>query len=358
MKHIFLTLLGLSLTLGLQAKQHDWENAEVTSINRLPSTSTFISYDEGEAYFPLGHIESTNRFRLLDGKWNFCWYSDVSKRNPDFYKIDYDCTLWDKIDVPCSWQMRGYGIPIYVNIGYAIKKNYPFIEPKLTEGLPVGQYIRSFNVPDTWTGDDIYLRFDGVESAFYVWVNGKLVGYSEDSRRTSMFDITPYTNKGKNRVAVEVYRFSDGVYLEDQDGWRMSGIFRDVSVMAKPKLQINDITVRTPLTDNYTKGTLWLDVDMKNHTQAAATGTLEATLIAPNGYAVTTFSESLAKMKSDSIQTIHLEQTIANPLLWSCECPNLYHLLLRSKDAQGNVREVVSQGNVREVVSQEVGFAK
>lgn len=139
----------------------------------------------------------------------------------------------------------------------------------------------------------------------------------------------------------------NGIYLEDQDGWRMSGIFRDVSVMAKPKLQINDVTVRTPLANNYTKGTLWLDVDMKNHIQAAATGTLAATLIAPNGKSVTTFSESLKKMKSDSIHTIHLEQTIANPLLWSCDYPNLYHLLHRSKDAQGNVREVVSQ---------EVGF--
>ena len=330
-----------------QAKQHDWENAAVTSINRLAPTLTFISYDEGEAYFPSGHIESANRFRLLDGEWNFCWYGDVSERNLNFYKTDYDCSMWDKIDVPCSWQTRGYGIPIYKNIGYIIQKDYPRVKPKYTKGLPVGQYIRSFNVPDTWTGDDIYLRFDGVESAFYVWVNGHITGYGEDSRRTSMFDITPYIKKGKNRVAVEVYRFSDGVYLEDQDGWRLSGIFRDVSVMAKPKLQINDLTVRTPLTDEYTKGTLYLDVDMINHTGEIGTGSLEATLLNKEDKVVATITKSLSKISANSEKTIHMEQAIENPLLWSCDFPNLYRLLVRSKD---------SKGNIREVVSQEIGF--
>ena len=343
MKYFLLILLSFVLVIEVQAKEHDWENAAVTSINRLAPTSWFISYDEGEAYFPLAHVESTNRFRLLNGEWNFRWYSDVSKRDLNFYNMDYDYSMWDKIDVPCSWQMRGYGIPIYKNIGFAIQKDYPRVKPKYTKGLPVGQYIRSFNVPDTWDGDDVYLRFDGVESAFYVWVNGKMVGYGEDSRRTSMFDITPYINKGKNRVAVEVYRFSDGVYLEDQDGWRLSGIFRDVAVMAKPKLQINDITVRTPLSDNYKKGKLWIDVDIKNHMPIGVKGSLEASLIDAKGLEVVTFTKSLKDIKANSETTVHLEQSIDNPLLWSCDFPNLYHLVLRSKDVKGNVREVVAQ---------------
>ncbi len=234
---------------------NDWENERVFGINKLEPHPTYIPFaslsemQADPAYAKPWERTRSSRYMLLNGKWKFHWVAKPDERPRDFYKPAYNVSAWDDIDVPSNWEMKGYGTPIYTNITYPYLNNPPFIQPQygytaMREENPVGSYRRDFILPDDWNDREVHLHFDGVYSAFYVWVNGKKVGYSQGSNNDSEFDVTPYVRKGRNTVAVEVYRWCDGSYLEDQDMFRLSGIHRDVYLVAMPKTHIASVVLR------------------------------------------------------------------------------------------------------------------
>jgi beta-galactosidase len=209
--------------------QNDWENQLVVGRNKMPARATAYSYST-EAAALKGDRNQSNML-LLNGTWKFRFEADSKNRPLDFYHSEAKVSGWDNIDVPSCWEMKGYGTPIYTNATYPFPNNPPFIR----RTNPVGSYFRTFELPPNWSDKQVILHFGGVSSAFYVWVNGQMVGYSEDSCLPAEFDVTDVVRKGSNTVAVQVFRWSDGSYLEDQDHWRMSGIQREVMLLASPK---------------------------------------------------------------------------------------------------------------------------
>ena len=275
----------------------------------------------------------------LNGKWRFHWVNSPDKRPVNFYKPNYNVADWAEITVPSNWEMLGYGTPIYTNVTYPIRNNPPFIQSQPhytveTEPNAVGSYRRDFTIPKQWRGKEVYLHFDGVYSAFYVWVNGKKVGYSQNSCTDARFDITKYVKPGKNTVAVEVYRWCDGSYLEDQDMFRLSGIYRNVYLVATPKVHLADATLSSKIANDYSQAALHINTllasDSKN-----ATANVRTTLYAPNGTKVGETTQSIAGKGDMSIN-------VANPMLWTAETPNLYTLLVEVLDQNGVATEATT----------------
>lgn len=243
----FLGLFALSATLVYAAgKQQDWQNEQVLSIHKLPVHASMIPGGT-EADLASGKYADSSRIHSLNGKWAFSWAPTPEVRVADFYQQAFDVSNWETIDVPSNWEMKGYGTPIYTNIIYPFQVDPPRVtsapEKHFTtykERDPVGSYRREFEVPSGCKGQNIFLHFDGVMSAMYVWVNGERVGYSQDAMTMAEFDINPYLKPGNNTLAVEVYKYCDGSYLEDQDMWRLGGIYRDVYLVARPQQFIAD----------------------------------------------------------------------------------------------------------------------
>ena len=250
---------GVSFT---EKEPRDWENPEVFNINREDPNASLISFPDEKSALEAIKANSPN-YKSLDGLWKFHWVKSPDQRPYWFFKDDYDTRDWKDIEVPSNWQMKGYDVPIYVNISYPFKKNPPFIAH---DWNPVGSYKRNFKVPSDWKNKEVFLHFGAVSSAFYVWVNEQLVGYSQDSKVPAEFNITKYLKGGNNSVAVEVYRWCDGSYLEDQDFWRLSGIQRTVFLHARPKTYIKDFFAVGDLDKNYTEGVLKVNVLLKSTT--------------------------------------------------------------------------------------------
>ncbi len=249
----------------LTQNSNDWENPEILGINKEAPHATLIPYKNFETAIA-GDREKSEYFYLLNGKWKFSWVEKPTDRPVEFYKTNFDDSGWKEIPVPSNWQMQGYGTPIYLNIPYPFEKNPPFIQKHYD---PVGSYRKEFTIPGGWNDKEIFIHFDGVESAFYIWVNEEKVGYSQGSRTPAEFNITSYLNKGKNLLAVEVYRWSDGSYLECQDFWRLSGIFRNIYLMAMPGLHIRDFEVTCNLDENYINAELLINAKLKNYSAEA-----------------------------------------------------------------------------------------
>jgi len=221
LKSIFLTgLLGAATTVFAQ---NDWENSTIFEINKEPGHASFVPIDTESSEINLDKAASPF-VQLLNGNWKFKWSPKPADRPMDFYKPDVDVSHWDEIPVPANWQLHGYGKPIYTNVTYPFKVDPPKIQH---DNNPVGSYRRTFSIPEKWDGKEIFIHFEGVKSAFYLWVNGRKVGYSQGSMTPAEFNITDYLQEGENVLAAEVYRWSDGSYLEDQDMWRLSGIYRE-----------------------------------------------------------------------------------------------------------------------------------
>ena len=240
MKRIIVLLVSV-LSIEAQAQVRDWENPAVLGINKLPYHATL--------QLPSREKEC-KEIVSLDGQWAFHWSRNPDERPADFYKEDYDVSGWDKIAVPGNWQTQGYGTPIYININYPFVRNRPSVttEPPrdwtaYDNRNPVGSYVTFVDVTKEMLSQNLILHFGGVHSAMYVWVNGQKVGYSQNSMSPAEFDVTKYMREGKNKLAVEVYRWSDGSYLEDQDMWRLSGIFRSVQLWVRPLVHIADYHV-------------------------------------------------------------------------------------------------------------------
>jgi beta-galactosidase len=325
---------------------HDWENPRIFGINKEPPHATLTPYPDERAALST-EAQASPLVRSLNGQWKFHWVKQPSARPVEFYKVDYDVSQWKEIRVPSNWEMQGYGTPIYTNITYPFKKDAPRVmsEPPANytayqQRNPVGSYRRTFTIPTDWQGRQIFLVFNGVNSAYYVWLNGKMVGYSQDSRLPGEFNITQYLTAGENVLAVEVYRWCDGSYLEDQDFWRMSGIFRNVELVARPFVQIRDFYAQPILDAAYRDATLKLNVKVRNTTQKNEAVSLEAKLIDLNHTAIGKPFGTKTTVAAQGESSLNLTQAVANPKKWSAEEPNLYQLLLTLKDATGRVIEV------------------
>jgi len=317
-------------------KKNDWENINVLQRGRLPERAYFLSFtDEQSALtYERGNSEG---FKLLNGSWKF-HYAENPKLAPEhFYKNDFDVSEWDSLMVPSHWQMNGYGKPHYTNVQYPFPVEPPYVP---TEN-PTGSYRRNFYIPTEWLQKKMILRFEGVDSAFHVWVNGQEVGYSQGSRIPSEFDITSYIVEGENTLAVRVYQWSDGSYLEDQDMWWLSGIFRDVYLLAKPKVHIQDLFVKTNLDGQYKDAILSIDTVIENYTcQAFEKYQLEYRLLDQGGKLVSKQSKQVV-LPENQKASFHIDIPVESPEKWSAEHPYLYHLLITLKDHSGNQIEVI-----------------
>jgi beta-galactosidase len=331
---------------GQTANPPDWENPHVFGINKEPARAYYTPYADEAAALKDGGESSL--VESLNGQWKFHWVKRPELRPVDFYKPDYDVSGWKEIPVPSNWEMQGYGVPIYTNITYPFKRDFPRVTDTPDDHSwtaydqrdPVGSYRREFTVPEGWSGRQTYLVFYGVNSAFYVWVNGEKVGYSQDTRMTSEFNITKYLKPGNNMIAVEVYRWSDGSYIEDQDFWRMSGIYRNVELVSRTPVHVRDFQVKTPFDAAYENATLKLHGFVQNVSGGNAVATLDAKLEDADGKQVFASAKKVTAASGKDAE-VEIDQAVKAPKKWSAESPYLYKLVLTLKDAKGKVLEVI-----------------
>lgn len=356
---IYTLLFGLLLPIQPSAQTvHDWENHHVLQINREPARAAFTPF----------HAQKGDCSICLDGTWKFRWTPVPDERIVEFYQTDFNDKDWVGFPVPANWEVNGYGTPIYVSAGYPFKIDPPRVmgEPKVDyttykERNPVGQYRRSFQLPAGWEArGQTFLRFEGVMSAFYVWINGERVGYSQGSMEPSEFNITNYLHAGENQIALEVYRYSDGSYLEDQDFWRFGGIHRSIHLLHTPDIRIRDYAVRTlPVSTDYQDFILQIDPQFSVYRGMTGKGTtLQGVLKDASG-------REIATLKGDVEDILDLEHkagrmnewypqrgprklgrmsaTIKSPKRWTAETPYLYKLHLALLTAEGEVIEQVEQ---------------
>ena len=320
-----MTLAVLSSMATWAQEIPDWENPAVLGINKLPYHATL--------QLPSREKDCPEIFSL-DGQWFFHWSRNPEERPANFYREDYDVSQWSKITVPGNWQTQGYGTPIYININYPFVKNRPSVTSEPPKDWtayenrnPVGSYARFFEVTREMLSKNIILHFGGVHSAFYVWVNGQKVGYSQNSMSPAEFDITQYLREGENSLKVEVYRWCDGSYLEDQDMWRLSGIFRSVQLWVRPLVHISDYHVTAEPTDDYSQATVTANIAICNTGKKKAKNLRVALKIDGE-----TVEEQLKSLAAGDTTSIRLTYLIKNPKLWSAEKPNLYPLSIELGD--------------------------
>ena len=338
------------------SSREDWENPAVFGINKLPGHAYFIPYanvaamHSDAAYRQLWQRTGSSRYMLLNGKWKFNWVKQPSERPVNFYKPTYSVDGWKEIDVPSSWEMQGYGTPIYTNITYPFLNNPPFIQPQkgytvCDEPNAVGSYRREFTLPADWADKQVTLNFDGCYSAMYVWVNGKKVGYSQGANNVASFDITRYVRKGANMVAVEVYRWSDGSYLEDQDMFRLSGIHRDVYLTARPKMHMRDVVLTTSFADSrYAKAALDVRAELENCGTKGGAAAVRLTLTDSNGKVVVKpVTVDGGNVGAGTTAVVSAKLDVDSPSLWSADHPTLYTLDVEVLDGGGNVLEATAQ---------------
>ncbi|TZF84984.1 DUF4981 domain-containing protein [Pedobacter sp. BS3] len=342
MRSCYLTLLATLLTFASFAQVNDWENPAVFSVNAEKPHATFIPYAT-EKQALADEASASPYYKLLNGNWKFNWSKNPYVRPADFYKEDYDVSKWKEIPVPSDWQMQGYDYLIYTNVIYPFPKDEPHIPHDYN---PVGSYKTSFEVPADWKDREVFIHFGGVNSAFYVWVNGQKVGYNEDSKTPAEFNITKYLKAGKNSLAVEVYRWCDGSYLEDQDFFRMSGIERDVYLVSTPKVRIRDFFAHSGLDENYTNGKFSLDVDILNHLPKGASGySVKVNLYDAGNKTVYTAEQPLS-VKPSAQSTLSFSKDIPAVNQWSAENPYLYTLSI----------QLLKDGKLVEATSTKTGF--
>lgn len=348
------TRLKLTAEAMRYSSTREWENERIYAINKEPGRAWFTPYADAEemhrseAYLRPWTVDSTSRRMPLDGMWSFHWAKRPEERPADFYKAAYDVSGWDRIRVPSSWEMLGYGTPIYTNITYPFRNNPPFIQAQRrytvnAEPNAVGSYRRDFTLPADWRGERIFIHFDGVYSAMYLWINGHKVGYSQGANNDAGFDITRYVRPGRNTVAAEVYRWSDGSFLEDQDMFRLSGIHRSVYLVARPQLRLRDIRLTHTLSQDLSKATLHLDAELLNAGAAVAGASVRLTLRDDEGRALGERTAAAGRLARNGRATLAAEIDIDRPALWSAEEPNLYTADIELLDAAGRTLEATSQ---------------
>lgn len=351
-----LATLAMSASLAPAQTMKEWDDIKTTSVNREKAHTIGISLANAQAV-DANSMESSPYYQSLNGVWKFRWVSDPSKRPSGFEKTDYNDTAWDDIDVPATWQVYGvrhgknWDKPLYCNVAY------PFSFDKTTHSVmadrpgwftynnnmknPVGSYRRKFTVPAEWDGRDVYVRFNGAGHGYYVWVNGNFAGYAEDSYLPSEFKITDYLAKGENTIAVQVYRFTSGSFIEAQDYWRLTGITRDVFLWSAPKTQIRDFYVTNKLTNSYSQAAISVETEVAG--ESLANGKLNLKVMDGS----TVVGEASAEVTGTGKQTLSVD--VSNPKLWNAEEPNLYNLVLTLSDGEKEVDVRGCKWGVREV---------
>ncbi|WP_246022390.1 glycoside hydrolase family 2 TIM barrel-domain containing protein [Filimonas effusa] len=327
------------------------ENPELLGINKEPYHATLMPYGSLQEALA-GKRQASSYSRSLNGKWKFNWVPSPEKRPVDFYKLNYDVSGWNDIPVPSNWEVHGYGTPFYRNLGYTIKKDYPNVmsEPDKNytaykERNPVGCYRRSFELPAAWKDRRMFLTFDGVDCAFFVWINGQQVGFSVNSRNAAEFDITKYVNAGANTIAVEVYQYSSGTWLEDQDMWRLHGIFRNVTIWSSPQVHMRDFFVKQDLDSNYKDAVVEVLTSVKNYGETAGKQqSIEAVLYDKEGNRVAAANVTGKALHAGEEEQLSIKFPVKDPAKWTAETPNLYTLVLTSSEG--------------EIISTRVGFRK
>jgi beta-galactosidase len=338
----------------------DWENPLVFGVNKLPPRAHLWPFPDAELA-AAGSADGSPWVLSLNGDWKFHWVEHPDKREKGFHLPGYDDRCWSDIPVPGCWELYGYGTPIYLNYTYPFACNPPRVtgEPPVewtthAERNPVGAYRLAFEVPQDWRGDRVFLHFGAVRSCFYLWVNGRFVGFSKDSRLPAEFDITEYLITGENLLACEVYRYSDASYIEDQDLWRLSGIFRDVFLFRRPQTHLWDVAAQVELDGDCRDATLKLSYEIRNAAPIAAEGLeLRVRLLAPQGEsvgqgAILVHAPEGSVLPGSTTRYETVAAVVQNPHKWTHETPKLYIL----------VAELVQKGIPLEAVRLRIGFRK
>lgn len=335
MKRQLLTCCLAMCSLATMAQHDEWKNPEINAVNRAPMHTNYFAYSSSEEAAKADKENSSN-FMTLNGIWKFNWVKNADARPTDFYRTDYNDKGWGQMKVPGVWEMNGYGDPIYVNVGYAWRSQYKNNPPYVPiENNHVGSYRKEIIIPAEWSEKEIFAHFGSVTSNMYLWVNGKYVGYSEDSKLEAEFNLTKYLKPGKNLIAFQVFRWCDGTYLEDQDFFRYSGVGRNCYLYSRNKKYIQDIRVTPDLDSNYTNGTLNVALNLNG------SGTVELNLTDPAGKSVAT-----AQVNGNGQKSVVMD--VSNPEKWTAETPNLYTLTATLKNGS----------NTLEVIPVKVGFRK
>ena len=317
----------------------EWHDLQVNEVNRLKLHTNYFAY-ENETLALAGHMDKSANFISLHGAWKFNWVKDADKRPVDFFKTDLDDSAWKTMNIPANWEMNGYGVPEYVNTGFAWRGHFDQKPPAVpVKDNNVGSYRRIVNIPDSWDGKQVIAHFGSVTSNIYLYVNGQFVGYAEDAKVAAEFDITPYLKKGDNLIAFQTFRWCDGSWCEDQDFWRLSGVARDSYLYARNSaVQLTNIKITPDLQNNYEDGVVQIYAEVKGQP------VIEYKLLNHNGIEIIKSDANFKKRVNGMAQF-----TIKNVKKWSAEDPYLYTLVATVKDQKGNIVEVVPQ---------KVGFRK
>ncbi|WP_100616330.1 glycoside hydrolase family 2 TIM barrel-domain containing protein [Confluentibacter citreus] len=343
MKKIIFYLFAISFLLAIAScqntfGQNDWENPEMFQQNREKARATFYAYSTLDKAL-LDNPEDENFIKCLNGKWKFNFTDHSDKGIPDFQNVGFDDSTWDEIPVPGNWEMYGYGYPHYTNVVYPFEKNPPFIKDSQNS---VGSYITHFEVDENWLNREVYIQLGSVKSGYYLWINGNKVGYNQDSKLPAEFNITPYLKKGTNKLAVKVFKFTDGSYLEDQDFWRLSGIQRDVYLFARPKTHISDFFAKALLDANYENGEFALEAEIKNTSSKKISDLkLQYQILDAEGKHVLS-NENTFSIKDSTVNKLSFSGKIPKVNTWSAENPYLYTLVLNLADGKGKTIEATS----------------
>jgi beta-galactosidase len=335
MKHLIAFAIVILVIIDAQA-QTDWENPAVFEKNQTVAHAPLTPFQSVEEALA-GDREGSAYFKSLNGKWKFHWASTTGEAPVGFYEDESKVASWEEIDVPSNWQMKGYGHPVFRNVTMEFPEKPPYVPEYYN---PVGSYFRTFDVPENWDGRQIFLHFEGVKSASYVWVNGKEVGYNQGGFEPAEYDVTEFVQAGKNTIAVKVLRYSDGSFLENQDMWRLSGIYRNVYLFAAPRVHMRDYYFFTDFDEKYENAELSLEINVANFTPENEQVSLQVNLLDDSGKSV--FSKMLRKkvrVEKNKTQDVLFQTTVKRPKQWSAEKPNLYTLTMELMDSHGKVIE-------------------
>ena len=345
---LFFVLLYHNMAVFAQElEKNDWENHEVLGRNKEKPRTDFYTYDNQEQALA-GIREASSSFKSLNGNWKFRWAKNLSQSPENFFESNYNDNNWNEIPVPGNWECypkrqtgKAYDNPIYLDQRYPFEANWPDIPE---EDNPVGSYRTTFDLPDGWKDKYVFINFEAVSSAFNLWVNGKKVGYSQGSKTPAEFNITPFLKPGKNIVAVQVFRWSDGSYLESQDMLRLSGIERDVYLMARPAVSLLDFTIMSGMNETLDVGEFAVELFIRNLSDVDVRGyrlLIDVIQYKNPKRGLYSLSKPLP-INRNYTRRIYVKQFLTQPELWSAESPSLYTLSMRIVDEEGNPLEVVT----------------
>lgn len=337
-RFLFVFVLCTAITMLRAQTFQEYQNQTVNRVNCEAPHAWFIPFNSEKEALTTDAQESS-LYMSLNGTWKIKWVNDDDLRPKTFYRTNFSDAAWNDIEVPCNVEVKGYGEPIYTNVTYP----HPVTPPTIQRNNPVSSYRRKFILPDGWEKRRVSIHFQGVQSCLYLWINGRYVGFHEDSMSDAGFDISSYIQTGENLIAAQVMRWSDGSYLEDQDMWRMSGIFRDVYLQSEPQLRISDFRVTTPLSATYNDGSVKIQLQLTNGTTSETSAALRYTLYDQAGNVVFCETKNVDAIQAGTTGDTEYTHSVATPRLWSAEHPNLYNLTVSLLDAEGNETECLRQ---------------